>query len=55
MDFLKTDIKKLYFKYLIPSILSASVTSIYFIVDAIAVGQYEGAVGSAALAVTSPT
>lgn len=55
MDFLKTDIKKLYFKYLIPSILSATVTSIYFIVDAIAVGQYEGAVGSAALAVTSPT
>lgn len=55
MDYLKADIKKLYFQYLIPSMLSATVTSIYFIVDAIAVGQYEGAIGSAALAVTSPT
>ena len=55
MDFLQTDVKKLYFKFLFPSMMSALVTSIYFFVDAIAVGQSEGALGTAAMAVTSPT
>ena len=55
MDFLQTDTKKLYFKFLFPSKMSAMVTSIYFFVDAIAVGQSEGALGTAAMAVTSPT
>ena len=55
MDFLLTDTKKLYFKFLFPSMMSALVTSIYFFVDAIAVGRSEGALGTAAMAVTSPT
>ena len=55
MDFLLTDTKKLYFKFLFPSMMSALVTSVYFFVDAIAVGQSEGALGTAAMAVTSPT
>lgn len=55
MDFLQTDTKKLYFKFLFPSMMSALVTSIYFFVDAIAVGQSEGALGTAAMAVISPT
>ncbi|MDD3411443.1 MAG: MATE family efflux transporter [Eubacteriales bacterium] len=53
MDFLKTDIKKLYFRFLFPSMMSAIVTSIYFFVDAI--GRAEGALGTAALAIISPT
>ena len=55
MDLLQTDTKRLYFKFLLPSMMSALVTSIYFFVDAIAVGQSEGALGTAAMAVTSPT
>ena len=55
MDFLKTDIKKLYFRFLFPSMMSAIVTSIYFFVDAIAIGRAEGALGTAALAIISPT
>ena len=55
MDFLQTDTRKLYFRFLFPSMMSALVTSVYFFVDAIAVGRSEGALGTAAMAVTSPT
>ena len=54
MDFLRDDVRKLYLRFLFPSMTSAIVTSIYYFVDAIAVGQSEGAVGSAAMAVISP-
>lgn len=43
---LRTDnIRKLYFRYLIPSLFSGLVMSIYSLVDMIVVGQYEGAPG----------
>lgn len=54
MDFLTGDIKQLFRKYLIASATSAMVTSIYSTVDTIAVGQSEGALGSAAMAVIMP-
>lgn len=54
MDFLKDDVKKLYGTYLRASILSALITSIYSFVDTIAVGQYEGPEGTAAMAVINP-
>lgn len=54
MDFLTGDIKQLFRKYLIASVASAMVTSIYSTVDTIAVGQSEGAIGSAAMAVIMP-
>lgn len=52
---LKTgNIRKLYFKFLFPSLFSGLVMSIYSLVDMIVVGQYEGAAGTAALACISP-
>lgn len=54
MDFLNGDIKKIYRNYLIPTLGSALVMSIYSFVDTIAVGQYAGAIGTAALAVINP-
>lgn len=52
---LQTDnIFKLYFKFLVPSLFSGLVMSIYSLVDMIVVGQYEGAAGTAALACVSP-
>lgn len=52
---LQTDsICKIYFKYLVPSLFSGLVMSIYSLVDMIVVGQYEGAAGTAALACVSP-
>ncbi|MDE7263430.1 MAG: hypothetical protein K2N64_02045 [Anaeroplasmataceae bacterium] len=45
---------KIFFKYLIASFGSAIVMSIYSLVDALCVGQYEGEVGGAALAVVMP-
>ena len=54
MDFLKDDVKKLYFTYLRASIFSALITGIYSFVDTIAVGQSVGAAGTAAMAVISP-
>jgi putative MATE family efflux protein len=54
MDFLKGDIKKLYFKYLTAAFGSALITSIYSIVDMAMVGQYQGPDGTAALAVVAP-
>ena len=54
MDFIHDKIKSLYFKFLFPSMASAVVMSIYSFVDTIAVGQSEGAVGAAAMAVIAP-
>ena len=54
MDFLKGNIKSLYFKYLAASFGSTLISSIYSIVDMAMVGQYHGPEGSAALAVVAP-
>lgn len=54
MDFLSGNVKKLYGRYLITSMCSALVLSIYSFVDTIAVGQSEGALGAAAMAVITP-
>lgn len=54
MNFLKDDIRKIYRKYLIPTLGSALAMSIYSFVDTIAVGQYAGSAGSAAIAVINP-
>lgn len=54
MNLLTDNIRKVYFKYLLASMGSAVVTSIYSIVDTIAVGQYCGPDGTAAMAVISP-
>ena len=52
---LQTDpIRKIYFRYLFPSLFSGLVMSIYSLVDMIVVGQYEGSAGTAALACISP-
>lgn len=54
MDFLKSDVKRIYKKYLFPTLGSALAMSIYSIVDTMAVGQYAGPVGTAAIAVVNP-
>lgn len=54
MDLKTGNIRKLYFKFLFPSLLSGLVMSIYSLVDMIVVGQYEGAAGTAALALHRP-
>lgn len=54
MDFLAGDIKSLYHKYLFASMGSALVMSIYSFVDTIAIGQSEGPIGTAAMAVITP-
>lgn len=54
MNLLTEDVRKLYMKYLLPSLFSGLVMSIYSLVDMIVVGQYEGAAGTAALACVSP-
>ena len=54
MDFLTGNIKKLYWKYLMASVMGAVVMSIYSFVDMIAIGQSEGPVGTAAMAVITP-
>ena len=54
MDFVKDDIRKLFWKFLATSLGSALVISIFSFVDTIAVGQSEGPTGSAAMAVLSP-
>lgn len=52
---LQTDsVRKIYFKFLIPTLFSGLVMSIYSLVDMIVVGQYEGPAGTAALACVSP-
>ena len=54
MDFLTGNIKKLYWKYLMASVMGAVVISIYSFVDIIAIGQSEGPAGTAAMAVITP-
>lgn len=54
MNFLTDNIKSLYVKFLLASMASALVMSIYSFVDAIAVGQSEGPIGAAAMAVINP-
>lgn len=54
MELLTGNIKQLYRKYLIASVGSAMVMSIYSAVDTIAVGQSEGSIGAAAMAVVMP-
>ena len=54
MNFLKGNIKSIYFKYLSAAFGSAMITSVYSIVDTAMVGQYHGPQGTAALAVVAP-
>lgn len=49
VDLLKEDPKKLFFRYLVPSISATLVTSIYVLADTIMIGQGIGADGIAAL------
>ena len=54
MNFLTDRIRTIYFKYLAATFGSALISSIYGVVDAAMVGQYQGPTGTAALAVVSP-
>ena len=54
MDFLNTDVKKLYARYLAAAFGSALIGAIYSTVDMAMVGQYQGPEGTAALAVVAP-
>ena len=54
MDILNGDLKKIYRKFLFPSLFSGLVTTIYVLVDMIVVGQYEGTAGAAAMACIAP-
>ncbi len=54
MDILNGDLKKIYRKFLFPSLFSGLVTTIYILVDMIVVGQYEGTAGAAAMACIAP-
>ena len=54
MDFLKDNVHSIYRSYLVPTLGAALAMSIYSFVDTIAVGQYAGAVGTAAIAVINP-
>lgn len=54
MDLLKDNLKKLYFRFLIPSLGSAMVMSIYTLTDAIVIGKGVGPNALAALSITTP-
>lgn len=54
MDLLKDRIRPIYFRYLSAAFGSSLISSIYGVVDAAMVGQYQGPDGTAALAVVSP-
>ena len=54
MDLLKDDLKKLYLRFLIPSLGSAMVMSVYTLTDAIVIGKGVGANALAALSITTP-
>lgn len=54
MDLLKDDIRKVFIHYLVPSIGSATVMSIYYLVDFIVVGRGVGADGLAAFSILTP-
>lgn len=54
MNLLKYDTRKLYVKFLSASFGSSLAVCIYSFVDTVAVGQFEGSRGAAAMAVISP-
>lgn len=54
MDLLKDDLKKLYLRFLVPSLGSAMVMSIYTLTDAIVIGKGVGPDALAALSITTP-
>lgn len=54
MDLLKDNIKKLYFRYLFPSLGSAVVASVYLMTDAVVIGKGIGDNALAALNITTP-
>jgi len=54
MNLLNDNIKKLYLKFLIPSLGSAMVMSVYTLTDAIVIGKGVGADALAALSFTTP-
>ena len=54
MNFLTDKIRPIYFKYLTAAFGSALISSIYGVVDAAMVGQYQGPTGTAALAIVAP-
>lgn len=54
MDLLQDQVKKLYLRFLLPSLGSAMVMSIYTLTDAIVIGQGVGADALAALSITTP-
>ena len=54
MDILNDDIKKLYFRFLIPTIFATLVTSIYILGDAIIIGRFISEKAMAALNVITP-
>ena len=54
MDLIKSDIKTVYRKYLAASLAGSVVMSIYSFIDTIAIGQSEGPIGAAAMAVINP-
>ncbi len=54
MNLIKGNIKQIYIKYLAASFGGAILQSVYGLVDMIAVGQYHGPSGSAAMAIIAP-
>jgi putative MATE family efflux protein len=54
MNMLTDNVKPLYRKFLFPSMGGALAISIYSLIDTIAVGQYEGPAGAAAMAIIAP-
>lgn len=54
LDLLKEDVRKLFYKFLVPAISSAIAVAAYSIVDTVAIGQGVGANGAAANAVVLP-
>ncbi len=54
MNLLKDDVRRLFIKFLVPSVSSALAVAIYSLVDTIAIGQGVGPEGSAACALLLP-
>ena len=54
MDMLKDNVRRLYLKFLFPSLLSAMVTTVYSFVDMVAIGRGVGPDGAAAVAIIFP-
>ena len=54
VDLLKDEIRPMYFKYLTAAFGGALISSIYGIVDMAMVGQYQGPLGIAAMAIIAP-